>query len=1007
MSATDDRWVRLQAVFRDAVAVPASDRSSFVQDACSDDLDLREEVLRLLAAHTRAETSDPPALMTLGDVIAAVEPAVTPGGAAGRYRLIREIGRGGMGVVYEAVQERPERTVALKMVRPEFISASTRRRFELEAHLLGRLDHPGIAQIFEAGVTATPTGVTVPFFAMELVDGLPVTAHARARDLSAHERLELLADIADIVHHAHQKGVVHRDLKPGNILVTASGAPKVLDFGVARALDDEGALGSMHTRDGQLLGTAPYMSPEQAGGDPAAVDTQSDVYALGVIGYELLAGRLPYDVSDRRLHEAVRIIREATPPRLGAVQGALRGDVETIIAKALEKDPDRRYAGARALADDIRRYLAREPILARRASRIYQLHRFAQRNRSLVAALVVVIASLAAAAVVSSWFAVHEHRARRDLAETNMRLETAVRIAEATNSFVRDDMLARADPRRRDGEPMTVQEMLRGAANAVSERFKDDPAVEAAVQLTIGQAFRSAGEAAEAVGTLSQAHALLVETEGADHPRTIRAAIELGAARRDAGEPAAALDIHRTTVAAIRAADEVDRRLLFDALIQLASSFLGRSAYDEAFLRLDEAAGLISGDAAADLTLLATRATALENAGRLPEAAVAFADALDGAMSQFGPRHPDTIILRYQLAKTQGRLGAYDEAVAGLLGVLETEREVMGPGSPGARWIQLALVDFYMKQARLEDAESLLQSMITVATNARGEDHAVTQNILGRLADLRRQQGRDAEAIPLYQRATEVLRRAYGERAPRVIECLSGLANAYAIVGRLDEAADVFEEVAELARDVHGEDHPVTLGAISTLGLVRVDRGEADEAVRLLSTALDGTRRLYGEGHPSTLIAMSNLASARSAQGDEAGAIALYETLEPQAREVMGRAHPFVLSVTTNRAVSLRTIGRLDEATTLFEEAVELVDEAFPPDHWIRPGVRAELADCYAQAGRFDEAEPIMAAAYREIVTLVGPDHPRAINLARLLELVHDAQRRQAALRDAENADDS
>ncbi len=307
-----------------------------------------------------------------------------------------------MGTVYLALQERPRRTVALKVIRAGSMSASAQRRFELEAEALGRLQHPGLAQVYEAG-TALIGNTQQPFFAMEFVDGVPLNTFARAKGLSTDERLALVARVCDAVEHAHQKGVIHRDLKPGNILIDADGNPRVLDFGVARLTDSDRDAVTIQTDAGSLVGTIPYMSPEQVRGRTRDLDTRSDVYALGVVLYELLAGRLPHDLSNKTLPEAVRIIGEIPPPPIPASAGNLPVDVVTIVAKALEHDRARRYQSAAALADDIRRYLAKEPILARPASALYQFTRFAQRRRALVAGVAASILLLIGGTAATAW----------------------------------------------------------------------------------------------------------------------------------------------------------------------------------------------------------------------------------------------------------------------------------------------------------------------------------------------------------------------------------------------------------------------------------------------------------------------------------------------------------------------------------------------------------------------------------------------------------------------------
>ncbi len=402
-----ERHERIGTIFARARRLPEGDRDAFVDDACSGDAELRGEVESLLAAHEDdSGFLDTAALREkLGAVAAeSVADAAPVPERIGDFRILRVIGEGGMGTVYEAEQDDPKRRVALKVVRGGLVTRGMLQRFHLEAQVLGRLRHPGIAQIYQAG-TADTGGGGQPYFAMELITGRPLLDHARTHELNARRRLQIVALVCDALHHAHQKGIVHRDLKPANIIVEDDGQPKVLDFGVARATDADIQTITLQTAAGQLVGTIPYMSPEQAAGDSALIDIRSDVYSLGVITYELLTGRLPYPVDGKMVHEAARVIREEDPTRLSSIDPALRGDVETILAKALAKEKERRYQSAAEFAADIRRYLADEPITARPTSAMYQLRKFARRNKALVggvsAGIAVAVVALAGATVYS------------------------------------------------------------------------------------------------------------------------------------------------------------------------------------------------------------------------------------------------------------------------------------------------------------------------------------------------------------------------------------------------------------------------------------------------------------------------------------------------------------------------------------------------------------------------------------------------------------------------------
>lgn len=447
MTMRAERRRHIEELFSLAVDLPPDARAAFLRERCGPDSGLRREVEALLdhdeqAAHgfmsgSRPSLAPPPPsppspspspplppsqpFPAPARSAPASPPQIAPAFTApvvsklGAYTIVRQIGVGGMGVVYEAIQDNPRRAVALKVIRPGVISRQLLRRFEAESRVLALLKHPGIAQVYEAGEFDSPAG-RQPFFAMELIRGEPIDRWCRRRGLDAGARLDLIAKICDAVEHAHGKGVVHRDLKPGNVLVDESGTPRVLDFGVARLQTEDGAVRTLATDAGQLVGTLPYMSPEQIGADPSRVGPHTDVYALGVMLYELLAGRLPLDVGELPLPEAARVIAEVEPIALGRVSPLFAGDVETIAGKAMNKEPSQRYASAAELAAELRRHLRDEPILARPTSALGQLRKFARRNRALVGGVAATIVALAAGLVVSTVLAIKQAQ-QRDRAE--------------------------------------------------------------------------------------------------------------------------------------------------------------------------------------------------------------------------------------------------------------------------------------------------------------------------------------------------------------------------------------------------------------------------------------------------------------------------------------------------------------------------------------------------------------------------------------------------------------
>ncbi|MBL8767667.1 MAG: serine/threonine protein kinase [Planctomycetes bacterium] len=660
----------------------------------------------------------------------------------GSYRIVRLLGRGGMGSVYEAEQPHPRRRVALKVVNAIVATPAVLRRFQHEAHVLGLLQHPGIAQIIEAGTFDHGRGVQ-PFFAMEYVEGRPLDEYATAQRLDVRARLDLFARVCDAVHHAHQRGVVHRDLKPANVLVTADGAPKVLDFGVARVTQAE-RQETMMTAVGQIIGTLGYMSPEQARGD-VDLDTSSDVYSLGVVLYALLAGRMPYDTTGKTLHDAIRTVIEMDPVSISTVAPALRGDVATIVHKALEKTKERRYESGAALGADVRRFLNHEPIAARPPTAMYHLRKFAQRNRALVVGACGLVLTLIASTVIAITLTIQKERERAE--------------ADAVAQFL-SDLFVAAMPKDRDPSSLTALELLDAGVERLDRYTSGEPVRRAVLLEALGKTYRELSVHDRAEALLREALAIRREHLGDAHVDTLETMSSIGVLCRKVGRYDEAIELGEKVLAGRRAAFGDHDESVAQAMnnLSVALQAVGRS--DEALTLLGEASAITvalrgRGDAGA-ITQRANYGLQLVVAKR-PEAVDAMREVYSGARSALGDKNIATLHAGYVLGVAYLKSDRHQEAIDTLEPVLIDDREVYGARSIDTASTAYTLGEAHRLAGHAQRAFELLDEAHSIGVEVLGADHDWVLSALLKSAQAAAALGRVDEART---RAEDVLRRA-------------------------------------------------------------------------------------------------------------------------------------------------------------------------------------------------------------------------------------------------------
>lgn len=822
------------------------------------------------------------------------------GRSIGHYRIEGLIGEGGMGAVYLARQEMPDRQVALKVIRPGYTSETTLRRFQFEAEVLGRLQHPGIAQIYEAGVYTSPererAGLpAVPYFAMEYVRGVDLMTYADRSRLSVRQRLELCAKVCDAVEHAHTKGVIHRDLKPGNILVDEAGQPKVLDFGTARAIDHDANAVTMRTDVGQLVGTIPYMSPEQVSGDPMDVDTRCDVYALGVVAFELLTGSLPHNLGGKMIHEAVAIIRDTPPTRLSAIDRGLRGDVETIVTTALDREKARRYASAGTLAADIRRYLRNEPIIARPASAAYQLRKFVRRNRLLVGSVVTVFVVLLAAFAVVSRSLVRtieaEHRATRSFhqaleaqaAESRLRVkaEKARQLAEdeaetsrQVNKFL-NDMLASVNPGQ-GNRLITVREVLDESARRIGASFVNRPIIEAQTRATIAGSYLGLGEAQEALSQAKAAAEILERNAGPEDPRTIGARAQM--------------------------------------------------------------------------------ATALQNLGDLDGAEKLFREVLERSERVLGPESRDTLAHKNNLAQVLAMAGKVaeaerllEEAVAQLQSHVGEEAsetlDALGNYAVVLQW-----------QSKYELSEQVTRRVLSLRRRVLGDEHPTTIIAVNNLATLMADLGRPEEALAGYMESLELSRRVLGDDHPDTLTSISNVAGGLTDLRRLTEGEKYYREALALRERKLGPAHPDTVQNLIDLGINLDKQQRRDDAIIVLQDAVNrakqpGTPGSQGtsasQDRPESVLAQFQLGRVLTDAGRAAEAEPLLVDCLQRQEALSGNDYWRVAMMRVGLGICLEKLDKLDEAEAqLLKGYQQAVEQLGADSSWARRGAKA-LATVY------------------------------------------------------------
>ena len=861
-----------------------------------------------------------------------------------KYKLIRILGEGGMGTVHLAEQTHPlVRQVALKVVKLGMDSAQVLARFNYERQSLAIMDHPAIARIFDAGIDESGR----PFFAMEYVDGIPVTQYCDKHQLTIKDRLNLFLLICDGVQHAHRKGVIHRDIKPSNILVAelnGKPVPKVIDFGIAKAIQQPDGENTAFTQLGQFIGTPEYMSPEQADWVAGAIDTSTDVYSLGILLYELLSGTVPFDPQSLRqagFTELIRIIREQEPPPMqlkltpasatlrhtdpNSLRKHLSGDLSWIVAKAIEKLPSSRYSSVADFAADIERHLNDQPVLASPPSTFNRTRKFVRRNKLAVFAAVSVFVTLLAGLAATAWQAKIANQQRAQALA-----QQAIAEAQTKEAALQQSRALSAERLALAGQ----QAAERQTAIALSEKRRADS--EAAIARAVSDFLQK--------DLLAQAD---VRNQSATFDRDIKVRTALDRA-------------------ALKLSNKFDKQPLIEASIRqtIASAYFNLSLLPESRTQINRADDLflrhLGPAAPATLSALNQKCTTIYSQGKLPEAESALIDGLSLARRSLGASHPTTLALMQSLGDVYERQGKAKASEQIRLSTYELVSNKIGTNHPDTVEALDKLVSSYTTRGALDLAYPLSEKAIAILTAKLGPEHPDTLRATTTYTIILARLGRSEEAERRNTRAVEICRRVFGLEGAITQVFMNSLANNYMELGRFAQAQALYAETLDLKTRTLGPSNPTTLITMMNLATSYVRQRKYPQAEELYIKTLDLRRKQLGPEHPSTLVTTSALAATYNRQSKFAQAETLFRQLIDVQRRVQGPAHPATLDSLRGLGKALLGLENYTAAQTLYTELLPLQIRGLGADHDTSLDVMSELAGLYLSQSAFTKAEPLL-----------------------------------------------
>ncbi len=911
------------------------------------------------------------------------------------YDIGPEIHRGGQGVVYRSVQHGTRREVAIKVMREgPFGGPREKARFEREIQILGQLKHPNIVTIHESGTSAHGF-----YFVMDYIAGKTLDAYVAGANLSVRQVLALFAKICHAVNVAHLRGVIHRDLKPGNIRVDPAGEPHVLDFGLAKVNeDDDLAWGETLVRSvtGQFIGSLPWASPEQLEGRPSDIDVRTDVYALGVVLYQILTGRLPHEIGGN-VRQVLDNICRADARAPSAVREGIDGEVDAIVLKCLRKDRAERYQSAGDIARDIERYLGGEPIEAKRDSAWYVVSKQLRRHRLAVSMAGLVVMVMAGALAVSLAFwrqAAHD----RDAAQTAQRQADAAlaearrqeQVAHSVVGFLTQDVLRKLDPYTMQGEALPARALFDQAAEDIERgAFADQPLVELEVRTILGLVSEWMSESSRAEAQFRAALAIARAELGPAHDKTLQTMRRLGTSLSSQGKLEEAESLLREAAAARERASGPDHLETIISKSALAGWYVDADRLEEAealYRRVLADRIRVQGSEHPDtLVVMNNLAECLLKRGQHEEAEALFRKtlAINRALHE---EHPETLIGCMNLANVLWLTGRGEEALPLAENAYAGLRKGMGESHRLTRTARLVLAMTHESLGAWAAAEPLFrEALADLRDHGQGKQNFFQLAI--RLAANMSRQGKLTESEALLREAL----REHESRKGSVNDRMALLSNLILTLGEQkkgEEALPIAAEAAELSRLEWGDDNEYTIVARNNYGFALLNVGRHADAEGVFRAALAAGQRVYGDDHAMTLNLMHNLAISLGDQQKHEEQESLLRAALNGRRNLLGNQDPHTLKTMHALATMLKDLGRLDEAEVLYREATTTAEQAWPDGHYLTEHFRRGLGICLTAMGRFEEAQTQLLLSREREQTLLRPDHPNHVEgIEKLIEL--------------------